>query len=235
MKQFILFILFIMIPALSNASLETCVRACLDAESPVIPPVTPPVTPPSSSKVFPGNISFEEQSDIAVGQYAGKAVVLLPASWLGKILSVGLNGETGYKDTPYKGMPVFRFIKPGNQYSRPLKFTITATDGTVYIATSSTPSPTTPSGKNSESIKPSSCGNPDGANCRQNMRAAHPGSYYGLTPTVNCDGDKYYIKNSSKRQEESGGWIWKPVSDSNKNLVIVGKHGKKYQQCTVIW
>lgn len=215
--------LSLFVPVYSGAVTDTelCVQKCLDPEV---------VTPPAIS-VFPHKITFENSAD----QANGNAAILFRTIPDGTVRSVTVNGEAARLGRPYKGASVFLLGKPGNQYSRPLKFTITATDGTVYIATSSTSSPTTPSGKNSESIKPSSCGNPEGANCRQNMRAAHPGSYYGLTPTVNCDGDKYYIKNSSKRQEESGGWIWKPVSDSNGKLVIVGKHGKKYQACTVIW
>ena len=231
MRWLITILLSLLLTSPALASIETCVRACLDDPLPTTP--TTPTTP-TGSKVFPGQIIFEASSDVATGAYAGKALIMLPAGWYGKILSVGLNGETGFKDE-YRGQPVFRFMKEGSAYSRPLKIAITATDGQVYTATTGAVSPTTPTGKNSESVKPSSCGNPTGANCRQNMRYGHPGSYYGKTPTVNCDGDKYFIKNSSKRQEESGGWIWKPVSDSNKNLVIVGKHGKKYGQCTVIW
>jgi len=233
MRWLITILLSLLLSSPALASLETCVRACLDPLPTT--PTTPTVpTNPAGSKVFPDQIIFEASSDVATGQYAGKALILFPSSWYGKILSVGLNGETGYKDE-YKGAPVFRYTKEGSAYSRPLKIVITAVGGQVYTATTGAVSPTTPTGKNTESVKPSSCGNPDGANCRQNMRFKHPGNYYGTTPTVNCDGTKYAIKNSSKRQVEAGGWIWKPVSDSNKNLVIVGKHGKKYQQCTVIW
>jgi len=224
-------VLLLAFPELAGASLETCVRACLDDPLPTPTEPTTPVTP--TAKVFPGTITFDNTSDQGAGPYYGTACVLFPAIWEGRIKTVDMNGETAFHGTSYNGRPVFRLLKTGDKYTRPLKFTITSTDGQVYTATSG--SAAAPAGKNAESAKPSSCGNPDGANCRQNMRFKHPGSYYGTSPTVDCDGTKYAIKNSSKRQEEAGGWIWKPVSDSNGNLVIVGRNGKKYQSCTVIW
>ena len=231
MRILITILLTLMMSSPALASLETCIRSCLDDITPTTP-TTP--TPPTGSKVFPDQIIFENNSDVAVGQYAGKALILFPASWNGKILSVGLNGETGFRDE-YKGQPVFRYTKEGSAYPRPLKIVITATDGTVYTATTGA-SANVPSGGKKESAAPTSCGNPDGARCRQNMRFSHPGSWYGSNIKVYFDGVlALTVPNGAQRKEDLGkGRIWKPVGN-NGNLVVVGDYGKRYKTCTIVW
>lgn len=208
----ILLTLMMSSPAL--ASLETCIRSCLDDITPTTP-TTP--TPPTGSKVFPDQIIFENNSDVAVGQYAGKALILFPAAWYGKILSVGLNGETGFRDE-YKGQPVFRYTKEGSAYPRPLKIVITATDGQVYTATSGAVSPVAPTGKHTESVGTSGWAN----NNRDHFRLSKSGASYGKNIILEfSNGMKYTVPDGSVRKEWADGTLWKPKSDNDPNKAVV--------------
>jgi hypothetical protein len=216
--RILLTLIIITFPAFADASLETCVRSCLDDVTPTTPTTpTVPTTPTTGSKIFPSQIIFENQSDVATGKYAGKALILFPASWYGKILSVGLNGETGYKDE-YKGQPVFRYTKEGSAYPRPLKIVITATDGQVYTATSGAVSPATPTGKNTETVKTSGWAN----NNRDHFRISKSGASYGKNIILEfSNGMKYTVPDGSVRKEWADGTLWKPKSDNDPNKAVV--------------
>ncbi|MFA5377944.1 MAG: hypothetical protein WC455_19495 [Dehalococcoidia bacterium] len=228
--RILLTLLIITFPAFADASLETCVRSCLDDVTPTTPTTpTVPTTPTTGSKIFPSQIIFENQSDVATGKYAGKALILFPASWYGKILSVGLNGETGYKDE-YKGQPVFRFTKEGSAYSRPLKIVITATNGQVYTAY--TGSAVTPNaGNNVETVKTSGWAN----NNRDHYRITNSGASYGKNFVLEfSDGSKYTVPDGSVRKEWSDGTLWKPKSDNDPNkAVVLGKRNVHITSVTV--
>ena len=214
MRILITILLTLMMSSPALASLETCIRSCLDDITPTTP-TTP--TPPTGSKVFPDQIIFENNSDVAVGQYAGKALILFPASWNGKILSVGLNGETGFRDE-YKGQPVFRYTKEGSAYPRPLKIVITATDGQVYTATSGAVSPVAPTGKHTESVGTSGWAN----NNRDHFRISKSGASYGKNIILEfSNGMKYTVPDGSVRKEWADGTLWKPKSDNDPNKAVV--------------
>ena len=137
-------IIFCASPALAAdyTELMQCVRTCLDSWSttpttPTTPTVpTTPTTPTTGTKAFPDSITFDNTSDQGSGSYSGTACILFPESWEGRIQKVVVNGETALHGISYKGRPVFRLLKTGDQYIRPLKFTITGSDGQVYTATS---------------------------------------------------------------------------------------------------
>jgi len=107
-------------PALAAdyTELMQCVRTCLDSgptapTTPTTPTVpTTPTTPTTGSKIFPGT-----------------ACILFPESWEGRIQKVVVNGETALHGISYKGRPVFRLLKTGDQYARPLKIVITGSEG----------------------------------------------------------------------------------------------------------
>lgn len=227
LARILLTLLFISFPVLAGASLETCIRSCLDDVTPTTPTTPTVPTTPTGAKVFPDQIIFENNSDVAVGQYAGKALILFPAAWYGKILSVGLNGETGYKDE-YKGQPVFRFTKEGSAYSRPLKIVITGTDGQVYTATSGAATPII--GKNTETSKTSAWANGN----REHFRLSKSGSAYGKNIVLEfSNGLKRTVTSGATRQEWSDGTLWKPVSDSNGKAVVLGPRNVHIASVTV--
>jgi hypothetical protein len=207
----IIFVLLLSSPAM--ASLETCVRSCLGDITPTTPTVP---TTPIGSKVFPDQIIFEASSDVATGQYAGKALIMFSSAWYGRILSVGLNGETGFKDE-YKGQPVFRFTKEGSAYARPLKIVITAVGGQVYTATTGAATPATP-GKNTESVGTSGWANGN----REHFRISKSGASYGKNIILEfSNGMKYTVPDGSVRKEWADGTLWKPKSDNDPNKAVV--------------
>ena len=99
--------------------------------------------PPDTTKKFVGKITFERTSDKGEGAYHGTAAVLFGTEWAGKITELIVNGELAKQGVSYKGRPVFRLLKTGDKYSRPLRFVIKTTEGT-YTATSGTSSPASP-------------------------------------------------------------------------------------------
>lgn len=198
--------------------------------------VTPPTPkPPTTSKLFPEKITFEASSDVATNQYRDKAVVLFPATWAGRIASVSLNGEVGFKDTPYAGRPVFRFTKHGDDYDRPLEFVITATDGTVYTASSTAEKEggdQEPGGMNSETSKTSAWANGN----RDHFRLKKPGASYGTKITLKfSNGLTRPIKDGSKREEFSDGVLWKPISDNDGKAVVLGPRNVHISSVTVLY
>ncbi|HAS17423.1 MAG TPA: hypothetical protein DCR39_05930 [Nitrospiraceae bacterium] len=218
-------------------NLQQCTALCKQyfPGEPVVPPVDPPVTPPAGVKPYPGNLTFDKTCDQGPPSvFIGGACVLAGTDWEGKILEVTLNGEKAVQGNSYKGRPTFYFSKSGDKYAMPLTFLFKTTIGNYsYIATAA-PEPVV--GTNSETARPSSCGNPDGPGCRNNYRFTHPGSYYGKTPVVTCGGKTWRVRDSSKRQEESNGWIWKPLSDSKPSrLVVVGEYKARWPECAVKW
>ena len=229
LARILLTLLFISFPVLAGASLETCIRSCLDDVTPTTPTTPTVPTTPTGAKVFPDQLIFEASSNVATGAYAGKALILFPASWNGKILSVGLNGETGYKDE-YKGAPVFRYTKEGSAYARPLKIVITAVGGQVYTATTGA-TPTTPTtGKNTETSKTSAWANGN----RDHFRLSKTGAAYGNNITLEfSNGLKRTVAAGAKRQEWSDGTLWKPVSDSNGKAVVLGPRNVHIASVTV--
>jgi len=228
MRWLITILLTLLLSSPAMASLETCIRSCLGDITPTTPTTPTVPTTPTGSKVFPGQIIFENQSDVATGAYAGKALILFPSAWYGKILSVGLNGETGYKDE-YKGQPVFRYTKEGSAYARPLKIVITAVGGQVYTATTGAVFPVTP-GKNTETSKTSAWANGN----RDHFRLSKTGSVYGKNITLEfSNGLKRTVTSGAARQEWSDGTLWKPVSDSNGKAVVLGPRNVHIASVTV--
>jgi len=216
MRWLITILLVLLLSSPAMASLETCIRACLGDPLPTTPTTPTVPTTPTGSKVFPGQIIFENQSDVATGAYAGKALILFPSAWYGKILSVGLNGETGYKDE-YKGAPVFRYTKEGSAYARPLKIVITAVGGQVYTATTGAVFPVTP-GNNTESVGTSGWAN----NNRDHFRISKSGASYGKHIILEfSNGMKYTVPDGSVRKEWPDGTLWKPKSDNDPNRAVV--------------
>jgi len=186
-------------------------------------------SPPIGTKPYPGRVTFDKTSDQGSGAYHGTACVLLDPG----MIKVTLNGEVALKGNPYNGRDVWRFLKVGDGYVKPWTFIFYHADGTVYsyVVTGSS-TPTGPTGGNTETVKPSSYGNGD----RGNARFSKPGSAYGKNIQVWVDGSlKMIVADGSKRQEGKNGLIWKPVSDSNGRLVVVGEYKVHYKTCTIRW
>lgn len=100
-----------------NSCISECSKVCTDK-------YTIPTDLPVTTQQFMGKVTWEETTSSGKIPYKGNAAVLFPASWNGKISSVSLNGEVAYKDTPWKGSPLFRFTKVGSSYTKPLRFLI---------------------------------------------------------------------------------------------------------------
>ena len=191
--------------------------------------VTPPVVPPTGTKPYPGKVTFDKTSDQGTGDYYGTACLLIDPG----MVKVVLNGEVALKGNMYGSRDVWRFLKVGDGYPKPWNFVFTHTDGTVYtyvvIASASTDGP---AGGNTETVRPSSYGNGD----RGNARFSKTGAAYGKNIQVWIDGVlKMTVTDGSKRQEGKNGLIWKPVSDSNGKLVVVGEYKVHYSSCTLKW
>ncbi|HAR37483.1 MAG TPA: hypothetical protein DCS09_02265 [Porphyromonadaceae bacterium] len=201
--------------------------------------VTPPVIPPTATaKPYPGRVTFDKTSDQGSGAYAGTACLLIDPG----MVKVVLNGEVALKGNMYGGRDVWRFLKVGDGYIKPWNFTFTHADGTVYtyiVSGNTNPAePTGPTGGRTESANQTSCGNPTGSNCRPNFRFDHPGEYYGKNIQIFIDGKLIspIVADGSKRKEYPDGTIWKPRSDSNGNLVVVGPYGGKGKKtCVIKW
>lgn len=124
MKTLILILVSILTTSFAQAEdLDQCVQACNDKYLPVV-----------STKVFPDSVLFEDTSDAGTGSYKGTAVILFPTKWEGHITTVIVNGEKALHGISYKGKPVFRLLKRGWEYTKPLKFIIETKD-TIYTYT----------------------------------------------------------------------------------------------------
>ena len=186
---------------------------------------------PGIVKPYPLKVIFDKTSDQGSGAYFGTACLIIDPG----MSSVTLNGEVAFKGNQYKGKDVWRFKRVGNDYAKPLKFILTHSTGPQYSYVINEAAET-PSGGRSETAKPSSYGNPDGANARGNARFSKPGSAYGNNIQVWIDSIlKMTVADGAKRQEGKNGLIWKPVSDSNGKLVVVGEYGKRGWTCTIRW
>jgi hypothetical protein len=117
--------------ALSITDTELCVQKCLDGE--IVPQ-------PGTIAVFPHKVTFENSAD----QAGGNAAILFRTIPDGTVKAVSVNGESATLGRPYKGASVFLLSKPGEQYSRPLKFSITTSDGKFWTATSGADTTTPP-------------------------------------------------------------------------------------------
>ena len=189
-------------------------------------PVTP-VTP--VTEVFPHKIVFERESDEGNGD---GAVVYFPSLSDREVSSVALNGEVAVKGNAYQGHPVFKLSKTGDQYTRPLKFSIVC-GGVIYVAEqSSSAEPTTPSGGNSATSKPDGYANEG----RGNARFPYVGAHYGKNIEVWIDGVlKMRVADGSKRQEGKNGLTWKPISENTGKLVVIGEFNTQFNSCTIKW
>jgi len=188
-------------------------------------------TPVPTTEAFPHKIVFEKESDEG---YGNVGIVLFPTLADADVSFVSVNGEVATKATPYRGHPVFTLSKNGGLYPLPLKFVVKTPDGKSYVASynETADTPAGPTGGNSETVKPSSYGNGD----RGNARFSKPGAAYGKNIQVYIDGAlKMTVADGSKRQEGRNGLIWKPISDNNGKLVVVGEYKVHYGSCTIKW
>lgn len=186
------FCLFMPVYAWAVTDTEICVQKCLDAEI-----VTPPTT-----AVFPHKITFENSAD----QANGNAAILFRTIPDGTVKAVSVNGESARLGRPYKGASVFLLSKPGEQYTRPLKFVITTNDGKVWSATSGTTADTTPTVTGDYKFKSTytSYGVRNGG--RQAWRIPKKGPDFGQPiKFVFSSGKSFTVNNTSKncRDQES--------------------------------
>ncbi|HBA73492.1 MAG TPA: hypothetical protein DCZ63_15255 [Geobacter sp.] len=204
-----------------------CLNSCLDAvESQAAPPVEKPVQP---AKIFPHKITFERESDQGNGN---GAVVYFSTLSDSEITAVSVNGEVAIKGNPWQGHPVFKLSKTGDLYTRPLKFSITYNGGFYGVEQSPNIESPAPSGGNSETTKPDGYANGG----RGNARFKHPGSWYGKNIEVWIDGvKKLSVPDGSKRQEGKNGLVWKPISENDKKLVVIGEYNTQFGSCTIKW
>lgn len=100
-----------------------CVRENCASRITVIPPVTP------SGTKFPDILIWEESTSGGAGMYRGKAALIFPTNWAGKVSAVSLPSEDSLFAELYKGHQVFRFMKEGGEYPHPLVFTIKTSQG----------------------------------------------------------------------------------------------------------
>jgi len=189
-----------------------------------------PVDPSPTTKELPGTVLWEDSSDAGEVEYRGKAVMIFPKEYEGKITKVVAAGETAFHAASWKGQPTFRLSKPGSEYKRPITLAITTTAGNFTKVINEGSSQ--PTGNNQETVAPSSYGNGN----RGNARFSKPGNAYGKNIPVFIDGVlKLTVSDGSKRTEGRNGLIWKPVSDSNGRLVVVGEYNVKFKTCTIKW
>lgn len=193
------FCLFMPVYAGAVTDTELCVQKCLDGE--IVPQ-------PGTVATFPHKITFENSAD----QSGGNAAILFRTIPEGTVRSVSVNGEPARLGKPYKGASVFLLSKPGDQYSRPLKFTITTSDGKFWTATSgAAEAPTTPAVTGDYKFKATytSYGVRNGG--RQAWRIPKKGPEFGKKiKVVFSNGHTVYVNNTSRNYRESDGFVFKP-------------------------
>lgn len=121
---------------------NVCVRENCESRISELPPAP-------SGTTFPDKLIWEETTSGGVGLYRGKAALIFPTNWTGVVQDVSLPSEVAQFAEVYKGHQVFRFIKAGYEYLKPLVFAIKSTKGNFIhtIGSSVTPPPITdPSG-----------------------------------------------------------------------------------------
>lgn len=196
---FFVFVIVLMMITCANAVTDTelCVQKCLDAEV---------VTPPTTS-VFPHKITFENSAD----QANGNAAILFRTIPDGTVKTVFVNGEAARLGKPYKGASVFLLSKPGDQYSRPLKFAITTSDGKVWTAISetiSTGTTTTPAGYSKQATY-KAYGKRNGG--RWAWRIPRKGPEFGSNiKVVFSNGHTVIVRDTSHNYREGDGFVFKP-------------------------
>ena len=191
----ILAVLLLSVPIYAAAVTDTeiCVQKCLDAE--IVPQ-------PGTIAVFPHKITFENSAD----QANGNAAILFRTIPEGTVKAVAVNNEVANLGRPYKGASVFLLSKPGEQYTRPLKFVITTSDGKVWSATSGATTETPPAVTGDYKYKATytSYGVRNGG--RQAWRIPKKGPDFGQPiKFVFSSGKSFTVKNTSKncRDQES--------------------------------
>lgn len=181
-----------------SETVEECISACNEKYKPI---------DPVKEVLFPDNLTFEETTSAGTGDYYGTAAVLFPTKWEGKIKSVVLNNELAIKGTSYKGRPVFRFKKKGNEYIRPLKFIIETSEG-IFVYTMGSLSDNAPVSYK-YSTRYTSYGVRNGG--RQAWRIPKKGPEFGKAiKVVFSNGHTVYVKNTSKNYRENDGFVFKP-------------------------
>lgn len=69
---------------------------------------------------------------------------------------------------------------------------------------------------------------------RAHFRFSKPGANYGNNIKIYFDGTlETVVPSGSVRKELPNGTLWKPVSDNNGNLVILGPRSKKIMECKI--
>lgn len=188
-------ILGIAITVNAAENFDQCIQTCND-KFPIV-----------ATTIFPDNLTFEDTTDKGEGEYKGTAAVLFPAKWEGKIKTVLMNGEKAFHGESYKGRPVFRFKKAGNEYSKPLKFTIETTTGNYTYSIGSSGSSVFIPPKNSTRYKYFNIG--DGG--RRAYRVTKKGTDFGKSLKIVYDsGHVFNIPDTSKRTTDSKGCIYRP-------------------------
>ena len=191
----------------------------------VVPPVTPPVVPPTT-KTCTMPITFERDSD----QGNGAAAILFRTLQAGSVTAVSVNGEAARLGKPYKNAPVFLMSKSGDQYSRPLKFVVQASDGQTCTAVSgsSDSGPSNPTGEYKHSKTYDSYGVRNG---RQAWRIPENGPWFGQqVKVVFSSGKTRSVSNTSKNCRGDNPNTCDIPSDKNKDGFVwksgLGENGE---------
>jgi hypothetical protein len=232
--------------SLAITDTEICVQKCLDGGT-----VTPPAP---TGATFPHKITFENSAD----QANGNAAILFRTIPEGTVKAVSVNNEVANLGRPYKGASVFLLSKPGEQYTRPLKFVITTNDGKVWSATSGTTTETPPAVTGDYKFKATytSYGVRNGG--RQAWRIPKKGPDFGQPiKFVFSSGKSFTVKNTSKncRDQESCsrnskapmyGFVFKPgigpngdgdsdTGTSHGGIYLHAPYGDSSKQVTVYY
>lgn len=162
-----------------------------------------------------------ETSDILV---PGKAILILPLGLLATNVVVG-NENFKKLNKQYENKEVWYGTKPSEYY---IKQNIKVTVNAEYTANTGGVIPVNTDG--SETVH-----NPTYANGnRAHFRFSKPGVSYGNNIQVFFDNVlTASISSGGSRYERSDGFLWKPVSDNNGKLVILGPFNKKNSSCTI--
>jgi hypothetical protein len=149
--------------------------------------------------------------------YRGQYYLILPDSLVGKAESVTVGGVS-FTKRPVKGYAEVWYgpSSSGN---------ITVRAGSLIYTTTQSGG----GGTQSETAKVASYANGN----RAHFRFSKPGSGYGKNISVTLGNDKVIVPDGSQRYEGPGGFLWKPVSENNHKLVVLGKTNVKYSSCTI--
>jgi len=160
----------------------------------------------------------------------GNAILVLPKGMSATSVSVG-SEKFNKLSKKYKEMEVWYGSKKSELYvNQTIKVSISA----EYTANTGGTA-TTDTGGTSSTTKSETSKNPVYANNnRAHFRFSKPGSSYGSSVKVYLDSVLVAtISNGSSRYEGSNGFLWKPVSENDGKLVILGLYNVKYSTCTI--